>query len=113
MITIKLNDKGKPEAILNKKPKSNIVTLPDLDDIFDEVNDRSELECDYSDLLGGRFGVLKDLLNSNNAILVELGRDFLSMIIESYGDLGEYELPNNAAELIEFVLTKSDTNTIL
>jgi len=113
MITIKLNDKGKPEAILNKKPKSNIVTLPDLEDMFNDVDSRQELECDYSDLLGGDFIVLKELLNSNNAVFVELGRDFPSKIIESYEDLDEDELPDNAFELIEFVLTKSDTNTIL
>ena len=113
MITIKLNDKGKPEAILNKKPKSNIVTLPDLEDMFNDVDSRQELECDYSDLLGGDFSVIKELLNSDNAVFVELGRDFLHMIVDDYTDLNEYGLPDNAAELIEFVLTKSDTNTIL
>ena len=112
MITIKLNDKGKPIEVIHGK-KLNVISVPDLDKIFNTVENRSVLECDYSDLLGDGFGVLKDLLNSDNAVLVELGRDFISKIVETYEEVGEEELPDTIVELIEFVLTQSDTNTIL
>jgi len=111
MIIVKLDKENNPVQILNDAPKLNVVSIPDLDEIFDEVEKHVELNCDYSALIGTDFNIIRKLLMSDDKDFRELGRCFISQIITDYDNLDEYGLPENALQVIEFVLLNPDSNS--
>jgi len=115
MITVRVDKNRKPIEVIDNKQRNDLVIMPNLESIMDKVNDNSCLECEYGDLIEDDMLTIKELLNSKKECLVELGRVLLGYIVDDYnGAVGnDEELTMDAAELIEFILTKSDTDTIL
>ena len=113
MITVRVDKNKEPVELLNKVPDGNIVSMPNLRTILDTVNNERGFECDYRDLIGNDFSTVKELLNSGNKALIELGEWFIREIEGAYDSIADDTLPYNADKIIAFVLTNSKLDSTI